>query len=444
MSPQRPGASRSPVPLVAAGALLLVLGLGAAWWWTGSDREPQPVAGVGTAEPATTPASTPAAAAAAPTAAASEPAAPADPSPAVVAARTSGAERPARPPDPEPAPARPAPEPAEAPAPKAAQPKQQPQQQPQQQTATAQQQQQQQPRPPTILAFDAEAGTASVKICYRLGGAQTATLAPRPGALVRSDIDCVRVPLSGPTRFTLVARNATASAERSLDVAPRPMAAAPTRDEPPAANAPATPPAVAASPTPTPAPAVDTALPRVGETWVYRRSGKWRTSPSGTFTVTIRSLARDAVVESLRTGTGAGADGQEQRTPLEGAAFVRWDAIGTEFSPFLAVGRGGSERSVDTPDLFAQWTQWHSRASIAGPQTVTVPAGRYETVKIEVWSTRNATGSAATARVEPTRVFFQIWYARAAKRYVQMRRTVTSADNTVIDDDLFQLVEHRR
>ena len=311
--------------------------------------------------------------------------------------------------------------------------------------------------PPAILAFDAEAGQASVQLCYRVRGAESVTLAPRPGSLARADRDCVRVPLDKNTRFTLVARSAGASVQRTLDVAPQVAAASvPAPAAPPIAPHVAPPP-VAGAALPRPptvesgagGTAVDTARPRVGESWVYRRSGKWLTSPRGTYTLTVQSVSGSTVSEQLRPGPDAvGVSAEDRRFGAAGAGFVQWSGLGIEFNPYLvAFGRPEALASASgfaTPDVGSQWMQWHSRMTVHGREAVSVPAGRFDALKVEVWSTRTGSGSLGSAHLEPVRMHYVVWYERGAKRYVKMRRTVTSAGSSVIDDDVFELVEHRR
>lgn len=313
--------------------------------------------------------------------------------------------------------------------------------------------------PPSIVAFDAEPASASVRLCYHVRGAEAVSITPRPGPLAQRERDCVRVPVDAATRFTLLARNGAQTVQRTLAVTPAVVpgpatppavaaaSTAPAR-EPPAAAAPR--PAVKAPTTTEPRtpPLADSALPRVGESWVYRRSGKWRTSPRGSFTITVRAVSSAGVTDELRIGAAAdGAAAEERRAPGAAAAFVSWSGIGLEFSPYLAAF--GDPASIDgargfaTPDMGTPWRQWESRAEARGRDTVNVPAGRFDAFKVEVWSGRAASGSSASAHLEPVRIHHVIWYDRAVKRWVKMQRTVIAADNSVIDDDLFELVEHR-
>ncbi|HQV16229.1 MAG TPA: hypothetical protein PK620_15055, partial [Denitromonas sp.] len=67
----------------------------------------------------------------------------------------------------------------------------------------------------------------------------------------------------------------------------------------------------------------------------------------------------------------------------------------------------------------------------------------FDTVRIEVWSTRRATGGSAMRDVEPVTVHFEVWYAPEAKRYVKMVRTIKAPSHAEIEKDVFELIEIR-
>lgn len=191
--------------------------------------------------------------------------------------------------------------------------------------------------------------------------------------------------------------------------------------------------------------AADKRWPVLGEEWHYRSRGKWPTSPKRSFSITVRSLAKGVVQEQFEPLSGSGAT--ENRGSGTTPGFVNWNEIGTEFSPYLGafetLAEGRSWRDFPTPDQGAYWTQWYSEAKVLGPETVTVPAGSYAAVKVEVWSSRRATGSRAEAQLEPVRIHFLLWYVPELKRYARMERRVVSASGSEMENDVFELVSHR-
>lgn len=239
-------------------------------------------------------------------------------------------------------------------------------------------------------------------------------------------------PVRDATPAAAVARPTAAAAAARAPITPTPRVVQP--DAP-------TPVARAAPEAPRP---VSTGLPRVGESWTYRTSGKWPASPSRDIVIAVQAVSNGVVTDSLR-GDGLAAD--VKRSAGAQPAFMNWDSIGNEFSPYLAaysdVGNLGTLRGFSTPDMPPSWSQWHSEARVLGQETITVPAGSFQAHKVEVWSNRRATGGPTLASVEPVRVQYLVWYAASAKRYVKMQRRVISASGRENERDVFELVAHR-
>ena len=148
------------------------------------------------------------------------------------------------------------------------------------------------PTPPVIRLFQSQGDPAGAKLCYSVTLAESVTLTPSPGVLSKLVKDCVKVAVAEPTTFTLTARNATGTVTKILSVRPRPAVVA------------AVPVPVAVAPVPAPSPAiapqVDSALPRPGESWTYRTSGKWPTSPRREIVISVESVRDGVVTDTLR------------------------------------------------------------------------------------------------------------------------------------------------
>lgn len=327
---------------------------------------------------------------------------------------------------------------------------------------------------PTIRAFTAKATGSQVRLCYQVSDAVQVDLAPQPGGLARSDQDCVTVAIDAPTIFTLTARNGNESTRKRLAVKP-PAASAPERQDTPAiasgraptptptpaqaqaqaakAKADAAAGAGAASPSAAPAAAASlqtapTSIPVAGERWIYRSTGKWRTSPQRRIEIVARAVAGSVVTDALTVLEPETAAGTElRRSRGDKPDFIAWSAIGPEFSPyfgaFVDLLQQGVLSGLATPDLDPQWRDWYSEAKILGRESVQVPAGRFEAIKLEVWSNRKQTGTFSQARLEPVRVHYLVWYVPQIKRYVRMQRRVTTADSSENEKDVFELLSHR-
>lgn len=298
---------------------------------------------------------------------------------------------------------------------------------------------------PSIRQFQATAEVGGARLCYAVDHADSVLIAPGPGEMHYRIKNCVRVEINAPTTFTLTARNAVKTVSKSIKAAPR--AAAETEA---VAVAPVSPPGTPA-PAPVaraePAATADAAVPRVGESWTYRTSGKWPTSPKRNIVIAVQAVANGVVTDGLRADGGSGLAGDVRRAAGAKPGFLSWDQIGAEFSPYLAaytdMGSLGTLRGFTTPDVPPNWSQWYSELKVLGQETVSVPAGSFQAHKVEVWSNRRATGGPTQAGIEPVRIQYLIWYTPQTKRYVKMQRRVISASGAENEKDVFELVAHR-
>ena len=277
----------------------------------------------------------------------------------------------------------------------------------------------------------------------------TAETAPPARPAVVAAVPVVSAPVTvaaAPTRPRPASSPATAAPLTTTRPA-TPIDVARAKPAEPAAPAPA-PATVAAVPERPPdvAREVNAALPRPGESWTYRTSGKWPTSPRRDIVISVQSVRDGLVTDTLRADAETRIVGDSRRAIGSRPAFLTWDQIGLEYSPYLGAFRDlstlGSLSDFDTPDVDT-WGQWYSQAKVLGRETVNVPGGSFEAFKVEVWSSRSATGGTTLASIEPVRIHYLIWYAPPVKRYVKMQRRVISANSREIEKDLFELVAHR-
>ena len=78
---------------------------------------------------------------------------------------------------------------------------------------------------------------------------------------------------------------------------------------------------------------------------------------------------------------------------------------------------------------------------IRGYESVTVPAGTFKSLKVEIDSNRRPTEGMRSR--EPVRTMLTLWYAPEVKRVVKMLRVVMSEEGTHLDEDTYELVRYR-
>jgi len=206
---------------------------------------------------------------------------------------------------------------------------------------------------------------------------------------------------------------------------------------------PLTPPVATAS-------ALPATLPRVGDTWEYRMRSKWPTVPARTYTHRVTAVSASEVAQTISVSPSP--DGSNvQRVFKPDTRFVEWRGPGfylLEFNPFLDAF-GVLERPATVTELPAMppenpmYGNWTSRARVRGTESVTVPAGTFKALKVDIDSTRAPIESAGGQSREPIRTVLTLWYAPDVKRIVKMVRLVLTPEGSHLDEDTYELVGYR-
>lgn len=211
----------------------------------------------------------------------------------------------------------------------------------------------------------------------------------------------------------------------------------------PAMSSPLTSPAATAA-------ALPPTLPRVGDTWEYRMRSKWPTIPPRTYVHSVSAVSAREVTQAI--SIGGSADGVAARQTLSPSTrFVEWRGQGLyllEFNPFLEAfgGLQGTAAITNLPAMPPEnpmYGNWTTRGRVRGSESVTVPAGTFDTVKVELDSTRAPIESAGGRSREPVRVILTIWYAPEVKRIAKMLRVVLTPEGSHLDEDTYELVKYR-
>jgi len=196
--------------------------------------------------------------------------------------------------------------------------------------------------------------------------------------------------------------------------------------------------------------ALPATLPRIGDTWEYRMTSKWPTVPARTYTHRVTAVSAAQVAQTISVSPSPdGAAAQQVFTP--GTRFVEWRGPGfylLEFNPFLgAFGTLQSGAAVTNlppmPPENPMYGNWTSRARVRGSESVTVPAGTFNALKLEIDSTRAPIESAGGQSREPIRTLLTVWYATDVKRIVRMFRVVLTPEGMHLDEDTYELVRYR-
>lgn len=172
-----------------------------------------------------------------------------------------------------------------------------------------------------------------------------------------------------------------------------------------------------------------TSLPQIGDTWTYRYTDKIY-GKSETYTVRVTSASADEIADEARIGKDKHAATFENELALierrMGKLPVR------ELSPYL-LSRGPLQARPEWgrfelfPGRGASF-----RASLAGTESVKVPAGTFEAHKLVILGDIRGSAAKLTA-----------WYATAMKRLVKMEIDVQSGFHVGRENEMLELTEYR-
>jgi hypothetical protein len=180
----------------------------------------------------------------------------------------------------------------------------------------------------------------------------------------------------------------------------------------------------------------------VGDTWLYRYTSVFRSVPPRTLEVRLLEAGPAGLRDRL---AAEGAPGSEDHLftsalemverPLSGSSFF-------EFSPYLqAFGALPPEAAVATPT--PSWGRpFSGRARLRGTERVTVPAGSFEAVRMDVEISRTPYGT-LQPRIDPAFTLATVWYAPGPKRAVQWKLVTRASALNVLVDDSYQLASYR-
>ena len=160
-------------------------------------------------------------------------------------------------------------------------------------------------------------------------------------------------------------------------------------------------------------------LPRAGDSWTYRLAPLGPSKErAGNYTVTVVEASAAEILD--RTSFFGDQAIEQRHTPRPQIAPLGWSAV---FSPYLLAFSGGEPRlrssEVENLDRRVCGVRWSCsiRARVLGKETIGVPAGSFETVRISIeqsWSSPMLSGGAVDGGREITK-----WYSPQVRRAVK-------------------------
>jgi hypothetical protein len=277
--------------------------------------------------------------------------------------------------------------------------------------------------------------------CKVVAAAETSAL-PKPSQPAPPVIPAPPAEASRPTPAKAPEPSVT-PAPPPVIPAPRAEASRPTPAKPP-------------EPSVTPAPPQEIALapksalpsspsmPKVGDTWTYRLTSGWRGEKQRTFVHKIVGVA--PLKETMTMGDNE-SDTKEFDATIELVSRRLQTYTRQEFSPFIlaftTLESGKSWKSIGALSDDAVIYPWNVQGKVVGPEQVSVPAGRFNAIKVELYGNRTADVSRAQAGSVAVRSKHVVWYAPEVKRVVKHTRNTFAPNGNDLDKDTYELVEYK-
>jgi hypothetical protein len=182
--------------------------------------------------------------------------------------------------------------------------------------------------------------------------------------------------------------------------------------------------------------------PRVGDRWRYRYVSGWRNVPPRDYTVQVLEVAPERVRDRLTIEGVGGADERSFGPRFEVVERPLAGASVREPNPYLQAFQAGilgaGPRSVVLPR--PNWgMDWYAQVQTFGPEQVTVAAGTFEAMRIEIAASRSPVG--LDSQQDAHRFVEVVWYAPRARRTVLHTRESFARRTWPLDRDRYELVE---
>lgn len=189
-------------------------------------------------------------------------------------------------------------------------------------------------------------------------------------------------------------------------------------------------------------------LPAAGNSWTYRFQDL-RFPNSQTFTLKVLGVDGRTVQEGYAPGADSGRVSKPTIVSVDEMRFftrrLGAERYALEFAPYLLarIGADGQVYASAAKSEYPGSTQsaWTVNVRQMGWEEVTVPAGNFKALRIDVAGRRgNPVGSFVTW---PNRFLYKAWYAPEVRRYVRVQHQAWSSNGTLYSSDMVELTSHK-
>jgi hypothetical protein len=181
-------------------------------------------------------------------------------------------------------------------------------------------------------------------------------------------------------------------------------------------------------------------MPQSGDMWTYRYIDRWTNSTKGPFVHEIVGVSETVIRERrhLEDAQGNGTEHSFGATP----EFVRGLCGMPEFAPYLQV--------FEVLDVTRRWDivladpadpgKWVFSGQITGFETLTVPAGTFTAMRVELNGKKSISLSPGS---DAARAKFVLWYAPEVKRVLKYTRQTYKWNGDPLDQEACELLDYK-
>lgn len=186
--------------------------------------------------------------------------------------------------------------------------------------------------------------------------------------------------------------------------------------------------------------------PRVGDTWRYAYTSGWKHVAPRTVAVRVTAVTGSGVRDAVSVSANGDSSGVEHafaaRLEVVARAVSGLDVV--ELAPYLqafgAPQAGHAPVAMPAP----KWgTAWTATARFGARERVTVPAGTFDAMRVDVLGRRPFLRGQMDDAIDPIRLDLTAWYAPQVRRYVRLAVSSYAAGLNPLLRDAYELVEYR-
>ncbi len=187
------------------------------------------------------------------------------------------------------------------------------------------------------------------------------------------------------------------------------------------------------------------AVPSVGDTWQYQYRSDWRTVPPRTIDYRVEEVTSQGIRDRMTVAGLAGADVKTFTSKIEEVNRTLAGFSAREFAPYLqafvGLAQGASLAAPAMPPDAIFGLPWSIVVRVGGPERVTVPAGTFDAIRVDLKGSRPPYQLDTAA--DPAYLYETVWFAPGPKRPVKHTRIVTAWALNQLERDTYELASYK-